>query len=212
MNNLKHYPQSQFGANATILPGLTIGAGAMVGTGTVVTHDVPAQAIVAGNPAVIKGYANVGTPIAVQSTSMVSDILPKPIVKGVSLTKLKFVGDLRGDLSVTDIEQEVPFRVKRIFWVYNVPSERVRGSHVHRQLHEFLVCVKGSVSVVADDGKCREEFTLNDPSIGLHLQPRVWRTLYKYSSDAVLLVLASHEYDPDDYVRDYQEFLATTQK
>jgi acetyltransferase-like isoleucine patch superfamily enzyme/dTDP-4-dehydrorhamnose 3,5-epimerase-like enzyme len=203
---------ASIGANATILPGLSIGAGAMVGAGAVVTRDVPAQAIVAGNPAVIQGYANVGTPVVVQSTSMANDVMPEPTVEGISLTKLKFVEDLRGDLTVTDIEKEVPFRVKRIFWVYNVPSERVRGSHVHRQLHEFLVCVKGSVSVVADDGKRREEFTLNDPSFGLHLPPRVWRTLYKYSSDAVLLVLASHEYDPTDYIRDYDEFLASVQK
>ena len=119
---------------------------------------------------------------------------------------------MRGDLSVTDIEREIPFKVKRIFWVYNVPSERVRGAHVHRKLHEFLVCVKGSVSVVADDGKNREEFTLNNPSMGLHLPPRVWRSLYKYSSDAVLLVLASHEYDPDDYIRDYEEFLASIEQ
>lgn len=69
-----------------------------------------------------------------------------------------------------------------------------------------MVCVRGSVSVVVDDGIHREQITLNDPSQGLYLPPRVWRTLYRYSQDAVLLVFASHAYDPDDYVRDYAEF------
>jgi carbonic anhydrase/acetyltransferase-like protein (isoleucine patch superfamily) len=193
------------GANATILPGITIGAGAMVGAGAVVTHDVPANAIVLGNPAVIAGYVNMKAQIKDQG--QITGDLATPIVAGVSLKELKSVSDLRGDLSVTDIEKEIPFKVKRIFWVYNVPSERVRGAHVHRELHEFLICVKGSVSVVVDDGKAREELTLNNPSIGLHLPPRVWRSLYKYSSDAVLLVLASHEYDPNDYIRDYEEFM-----
>ncbi|MFC1775859.1 WxcM-like domain-containing protein [Pseudomonadota bacterium] len=198
---------ASIGANATILPGLIIGTGAMVGAGAVVTRDVPANAIVVGNPAVITGYVNAPTPVQ----SLPADVgrLAKSSVEGVSLKKLKFVSDLRGDLSVTDIEKEIPFNVKRIFWVYNVPSERVRGSHVHRQLHEFLICMKGSVSVVVDDGNSREELVLNDPSVGLHLPPRVWRTLYKYSADAVLLVLASHEYDPTDYIRDYEEFLTS---
>ena len=181
----------------------------MIGAGAVVTTDVPANAIVVGNPARITGYVDANTMVQAQEHSGNAAILAQPNVKGVSLKSLKFVSDLRGDLSVTDIEKEVPFKVKRIFWVYNVPSERVRGAHVHRELHEFLICVKGSVSVVADDGESREEFTLNDPSTGLHLPPRVWRSLYKYSSDAVLLVLASHEYDPDDYIRDYEEFLVS---
>ncbi len=211
----KEYPETfekttikrgaSIGANSTILPGLVIGAGAMVGAGAVVTSDVPANAIVVGNPAVITGYVN--APAPAQSQPAYAGKLVKSSVEGVSLTNLKFVTDLRGDLSVTDIEKEIPFKVKRIFWVYNVPSERVRGSHVHRQLHEFLICVKGSVSVVVDDGNCREELTLDDQSVGLHLPPSVWRTLYKYSADAVLLVLASHEYDPTDYIRDYEEFL-----
>jgi acetyltransferase-like isoleucine patch superfamily enzyme/dTDP-4-dehydrorhamnose 3,5-epimerase-like enzyme len=211
----KEYPDSflrtvlktgaSIGANASILPGITIGAGAMVGAGAVVTRDVPANAIVAGNPAVISGYVN--APPTAPQTSVKDGELVQPKVSGVSVTKLKFVSDLRGDLSVAELEKEIPFDIKRIFWVYNVPSERVRGSHVHRKLHEFLICVKGSVSVVVDDGNSREELILNNPSIGLHLPPRVWRTLYKYSSDAVLLVLASSPYDPSDYIREYDEFL-----
>ena len=91
--------------------------------------------------------------------------------------------------------------------MYNVPNDRVRGEHVHRELKEFLICVQGSVAVIADDGETREEYVLNSASRGLYLPPRVWRTLYKYTPDAILLVFASQEYDPDDYIRDYDQFL-----
>ena len=84
----------------------------------------------------------------------------------------------------------------------------MRQEHVHRELQVVLVCVQGSVAVIADDGETREEYLLDNPSRGLYLPPRVWRTLYKYSADAVLLVLASHPYDPDDYIRDYEAFLS----
>jgi acetyltransferase-like isoleucine patch superfamily enzyme/dTDP-4-dehydrorhamnose 3,5-epimerase-like enzyme len=196
---------ASLGANATILPGLVIGENSMVGAGAVVTHDVPPNAIVAGNPAVISGYAD--TKIQVQPKATTDSPLTSSVVAGVSLTRLKSVSDLRGDLSVTDVEREIPFRIKRVFWVYNVPSEKIRGAHVHHELHEFVVCVSGSVSVVVDDGANREEFVLDEPSLGLHLPPMVWRSLYRYTSDAILLVFASHEYDPDDYVRDYDGFL-----
>ena len=213
----KQYPDSfpeiivhkgaSIGANATLLPGVIIGSGAMVGAGAVVTREVQANAIVVGNPAVITGYVDAQTQH--QSRVLPGEQIAKSKVDGVSLKNLKFVSDLRGDLSVMDVEKEIPFAVKRVFWVYNVPSEHVRGSHVHRKLHEFLVCVKGAVSVVVDDGANREEITLDNPSVGLHVPPRVWRTLYRYSADSVLLVFASHEYDPDDYIRDYEDFLAS---
>jgi acetyltransferase-like isoleucine patch superfamily enzyme/dTDP-4-dehydrorhamnose 3,5-epimerase-like enzyme len=197
---------ASLGANATILPGLIIGENSMVGAGAVVTHDVPPNAIVVGNPGVISGYAD--TKVQVQQKATTDSALTSSSVAGVSLTRLKSVSDLRGDLSVTDVESEVPFRIKRVFWVYNVPSEKIRGAHVHRKLHEFVVCVSGSVSVVVEDGVNREEFVLDDPSLGLHLPPMVWRSLYRYSNDAVLVVFASHAYDPDDYVRDYESFLS----
>jgi dTDP-4-dehydrorhamnose 3,5-epimerase-like enzyme len=197
---------ASLGANATILPGLVVGENSMVGAGAVVTYDVPPNAIVAGNPAVISGY--VDTKIQVQLKTATDSAPTSSSVAGVSLTRLKSVSDLRGDLSVTDVESEIPFRIKRVFWVYNVPSEQIRGAHVHRKLHEFVVCVSGSVSVVVDDGVNREEFVLDDPSLGLHLPPMIWRSLYRYTSDAVLLVFASNEYDPEDYVRDYEKFLS----
>jgi dTDP-4-dehydrorhamnose 3,5-epimerase-like enzyme len=92
--------------------------------------------------------------------------------------------------------------------VFDVPSVETRGEHAHRECHQYLICVRGKVSVVADDGVNREEFMLDRPDLGLHLPPMVWGIQYKYSADALLLVFASHYYDAADYVRDYNEFLS----
>jgi UDP-2-acetamido-3-amino-2,3-dideoxy-glucuronate N-acetyltransferase len=102
----------------------------------------------------------------------------------------------------------VPFEVKRYFLVYDVPNAKVRGEHAHRHCHQFLIAVKGTIRVVADDGARHEEFVLDRPSLGLHLPPMTWGIQYGYSVDAVLLVLASEHYDPADYIRDYGRFLA----
>lgn len=211
----KQYPESfletfvrkgaSIGANATILPGVNIGAGAMIGTGAVVTMNVPTMAIVAGNPARIVGY--VDTEKIQVGAADTKEQLEQSRVKGVRLYRLQHVKDLRGGLSAIEWEKEMPFVPKRVFFVYNVPSDRVRGEHAHKQCHEYLVCTKGSVSVIVDDGLNREEYLLNDPSLGLYFPPRTWTIQYKYSADAILFVLASHEYDASDYIRDYEEYL-----
>ena len=105
------------------------------------------------------------------------------------------------------VTRSVPFPARRYFMVFDVPSVETRGEHAHHACHQFLVCVRGQLSVVADDGMNREEFVLDRPDLGLHLPPRVWGIQYKYSADAVLLVFASHYYDADDYIRDYDQFL-----
>jgi UDP-2-acetamido-3-amino-2,3-dideoxy-glucuronate N-acetyltransferase len=87
-----------------------------------------------------------------------------------------------------------------------VPSREVRGEHAHRALQQFLVCLRGELALVVDDGRQREELWLNSPTAGVHLMPLVWATQYKFSSDALLLVLASAPYDPADYIREYTEF------
>jgi dTDP-4-dehydrorhamnose 3,5-epimerase-like enzyme len=102
----------------------------------------------------------------------------------------------------------LPFEPKRYFIVFDVKSKEVRGEHAHRRLHQFLVCVKGSCSVVVDDGKNREEYQLDQPNLGIYLPPMVWAIQYKYTADAILLVLASDIYDPMDYIRDYDEFIS----
>lgn len=206
---------ASIGANATILPGVSIGRNAMIGAGAVVTRSVPPHAIVVGNPARITGYVS-ETGARPRRADSVGAFPASPgvvatEVGGVTLHRLRQVGDLRGNLSVGEFPQDVPFAVQRYFLVYDVPSAETRGEHAHRACHQFLICVKGSVSVVVDDGARRQEFTLDRPELGVHMPPMIWGTQYKYSSDAVLLVFASHHYDADDYIRDYDSFVALRQ-
>lgn len=215
----KQYPKSfsrtlickgaSIGANATILPGLTIGQYAMVGAGTVVINDVPPFAIVVGNPARITGYVKASKggmtlPIASSITERADNDLG---VKGVLLHELPIMVDLRGALTFAEHGSSLPFIPRRYFLVFDVPSREVRGEHAHRTCHQFLVCIKGSCSVVVDDGQNRAEVLLSRPNLGIHISPMVWATEYKYSRDAILLVLASDIYKPEDYIRNYDLFL-----
>lgn len=216
----KHYQPSpsrtlvrrgaSIGANATILPGLTIGMNAVVGAGAVVTRDVPPNAIVTGNPARISGYVSTSNAEKVRKTSNVEP-LADLYVSGARLIELPRITDLRGSLTFGEYTQHLPFSPKRFFVILDVPTKEVRGEHAHKQLHQFLVCLKGSCSVVVDDGSARSEVSLDRPNVGLYVPPMIWATQYKYTPDAVLLVLASDEYDADDYIRDYDEFLLTVQ-
>ena len=201
---------ASIGANATILPGITIGSGALVGAGSVVTRNVPANAIVTGNPATIVGYtSSTGGEKAkishVQPSKGSSEYIG---VGGSSLYALPFIQDLRGNLSFAEFEKDLPFIVRRCFWVFDVPSKDVRGEHAHKECHQFLICVSGSVTIMLDDGSNRIEVKLDTPASGLYIPPGIWGVQYKYSENAVLVVLASHTYDPDDYIRNYDDFLA----
>lgn len=197
------------GANATILPGVRIGSNAMIGAGAVVTKSVPPHAIAVGNPARITGYTGAQTLDAGPTTQPQAEGPPvrKSRVKGVELRTFKAIHDMRGNLTVGEFEREIPFTPKRYFFVYDVPTAEVRGEHAHKHCHQYLVAVNGAVHVVADDGKTREQFVLDKPNLGLYLPPMTWGIQYKYSSDAGLLVFASHLYDADDYIRDYSRFL-----
>lgn len=200
---------ASIGANATILPGITIGARAMIGAGAVVTRSVPPNAVVVGNPAKIVGYVDTANnDIAeVPQPPLESAPVRNTSVRGVTLNRLKNVEDMRGKLSVGEFGRDIPFDVKRYFLVYEVPTVEIRGEHAHLRCEQFLIAVKGSVHVVADDGKNREQFVLENPGVGLYMPPMTWGIQYRYSADAVLLVLASQHYDHADYVRDYDEFL-----
>lgn len=212
----KSYPESfartlicqgaSIGANATILPGLVIGKYAMVGAGAVVTQSVPPYAIVVGNPARITGYADTDTALPQEDPALHTPVMNSK-VRGVTLHHFNHIKDLRGDLSVGEFGREIPFVPQRYFLVFEVPNEKTRGQHAHKRCHQILICVKGTCSVVADDGAVREEFILDSPSLGLYLPPMTWGIQYKYSPDAILLVFASDYYEADDYIRDYDEFL-----
>ena len=198
---------ASIGGNATILPGLTIGRGAMVGAGSVVTRSVPPNAIVVGNPARISGY--IGEPHAAAKVTApdTTHSVHALGVGGAALYRQALIHDIRGDLSVGEFERTVPFTPKRYFLVFDVPSKDVRGEHAHIACAQFLICVKGSVQCVVDDGKTRTEVLLDAPNLGLYMPPRLWGSQYRYSNDAVLLVFASHYYDGSDYIRDYAEFI-----
>ena len=202
---------ASIGANATILPGIIIGTGAMVGAGAVVTRDVPAGAIVVGNPAAVSGYVDESAldPGRLRTREIRSGqtVVETPLIAGARLYELPRITDSRGHLSFAEIHQSLPFPVVRYFLVYGVPSREVRGEHAHRTLDQFLVCVHGSCSVRLFDGDSSEEILLNRPDLGLHVPPLVWTTEYRYSADAVLLVLASDIYKEDDYIRDLDEYL-----
>ena len=207
---------ASIGANATILPGIRIGEKAMVGAGAVVTQSVPPNAIVVGNPARITGYVDSirgrdpVRPASGDGRSFVTgdEGVYATSVAGVTLHRLRHVEDLRGDLSVGEFARTIPFVPKRYFLVFDVPSRRVRGEHAHVACEQFLVCVAGALSVVADDGTTREEFLLDSRNLGLYLPPMTWGIQYRFSPDAILLVFASDYYDPQDYIRDYREFTA----
>lgn len=198
---------ASIGANATILPGLTIGRAALVGAGAVVTADVPANAIVVGNPAHITGYVTAERARR-RKPETVPDRPPAASkVRGVALHEVKVVSDLRGALGAVETGSGLPFVPQRVFVVFDVPNRQVRGEHAHLRLHQLLVCVKGECSLLVDDGVRREEIRLDTPRRGVHVEPLVWAVQFDFSADAVLLVLASQPYDPGDYVRDYDEFL-----
>jgi len=195
------------GANATILPGATIGENAVVGPGAVVTLNVPRNAVVTGNPATISSYVDV-RPASAATLKLGSELgASHALAGGARLVRVPGVIDLRGNLVHLTAGNEIPFQIQRVFFVYGVPTRDVRGEHAHRALHQFLICVHGSCHIIVDDGRQRDELLLDEPTLGLYVPPMVWSIQYKYSPDSVLAVLASAPYDPDDYIRDYEEFL-----
>lgn len=182
---------ASIGANATILAGLTIGRHAMVGAGAVVTMDVPAHAVVVGNPARVV---------------RLTDAVAMDPAKSEHLSEVNLISDHRGDLLVREVDSTLPFSPKRFFVILNVPGKHIRGDHAHRELEQYLVALCGSVRVALDNGRQRESIKLESPTLGLYVPPMTWCTLYDYSPGAVVLALASDKYDAEDYIRDYEEF------
>jgi acetyltransferase-like isoleucine patch superfamily enzyme len=193
------------GANATILKGVKLGLRSHIMPGTVITNDLPAGAIAAGNPARITGYVSASTYYPNQGKDHL--LSEKSNYKVAKLIELPTITDLRGSLTFGEYSKHLPFDPKRYFIVYDVPSEDIRGEHAHKKLHQFLVCLSGSCSVVVNDGLSREEILLNRPNLGLYVPPMVWATQYKFSREAILLVLASEKYEAEDYIRDYDQYL-----
>lgn len=122
------------------------------------------------------------------------------------IIELPKISDPRGNLSFIEGGRHVPFDIKRVYYLYDVPGGSDRGSHAHKSLHQFIVAMSGSFDVVLDDGREKKRFHLNRSYYGLYVCPMMWRDLDNFSSGAVCMVLASTYYDAGDYIRDYAEF------
>jgi hypothetical protein len=129
-------------------------------------------------------------------------------VRGCFIERLPHFVDPRGSLVPFEAGKGVPFVPQRIFLVHNVPGGCIRGEHAHHACEQFLIAAHGALSVSIDDGATRAEIRLEDPTIGLYLAPMTWGTQYDFSTDGVLLVAASHTYDVEDYIRDYDQFIS----
>ena len=127
-------------------------------------------------------------------------------VDDCQLIDIRKYSDTRGYLSVVENDIDIPFEIKRIYYLYMVP-EVARGAHAHKALQQLLIATSGSVEVIMDDGKDKKSFLLDKPWKGLLIPPGLWRDLENFSGGAVLLCLASEKYDANDYIRNYDEFL-----
>ncbi|MBR1470292.1 MAG: WxcM-like domain-containing protein [Lachnospiraceae bacterium] len=120
---------------------------------------------------------------------------------------LQMHGDDRGHLVVVEEKIDVPFEIKRVYYIVDTRAGEVRGKHAHKSLEQIMVCVHGSVKVTLDDGTERKTVVLDDPCEGLYIANNIWREMWDFSEHAVLIVFASKLYDENDYIRDYDEFL-----
>lgn len=121
-------------------------------------------------------------------------------------------GDERGMLVALEENKEIPFKIKRVYYMYDTLADVRRGFHAHKQLQQVLICIHGSCKIHLDNGTETAEVDLNKPYEGLYVSNDMWREMYDFSSDAVLMVLASNLYDESDYIRDYNEFKKNIRK
>jgi hypothetical protein len=127
-------------------------------------------------------------------------------VRGVQIYRFPWVRDPRGDLTVGQFAEDFPFLPRRYFIVFGVSAGTLRGEHAHKRCHQFLISAQGQCTALVDDGTTRQAFILDNPSVGIYVPPFTWGTQYDYSYNGALLVFASENYDPGDYIRDYKAF------
>jgi len=128
-------------------------------------------------------------------------------VSDCSVIELPKIENRSGNLTSIQNSIEIPFDIKRVFYLYDIPGGEDRGAHAHKECHQFLLAASGSFEVQLDDGNEKKTVMLNQPFRGLHIPPGIWASEVNFSSGSICLVLASHKYDEKDYIRDYQEFL-----
>lgn len=122
------------------------------------------------------------------------------------LIQLPKILDRRGNLSVIEENNHIPFKIERTFWIYDVPGDSQRGGHAYKESKEFIVALSGSFDVILDNGKERKTYHLNRSYYGLYVPKMVWREMNNFSTNSLALVLSSTKYDAEDYIRDYEEF------
>jgi len=122
------------------------------------------------------------------------------------------MGDNRGSLVSLEQLKNIPFKIKRVYYIYNTQADMVRGKHAHPNLKQVIVCVSGSCKFLLDDGKNKKNIKLDSPNTGLYIGKNVWREMYDFSKDCVLVVLANDFYNESEYIRDYQTFLQKVKK
>ncbi len=115
--------------------------------------------------------------------------------------------DKRGNLSIIEEMKNIPFEIKRSFWIYDVPGGEIRGGHAYRETQEFIVALSGSFDVIIDDGKVKQTFSLNRSFYGLYVPKMMWRQMVNFSTNSLALVLTSTYYDDSDYIREYETFI-----
>lgn len=127
-------------------------------------------------------------------------------LKDVKIINLPKIIDPRGNLTFIEEENHIPFKIKRTYWIYDVPGGEIRGGHAYKTLNEFIVALSGSFEVILDDAKEKRSYLLNRSYYGLYVPSMIWRSIENFSTNSLCLVLASDEYDPKEYIRDYNEF------
>ena len=133
-------------------------------------------------------------------------IKPDGMLDRCHIVNFPKVTDFRGNLSFIEESRQIPFQIKRVYYLYDVPSGASRGGHAHRELEQVVIALSGSFDVILDDGTNRHTFFLNRPHYGLYIPAGIWRELENFSSNSVALSLVSQVYDESDYLRDYEDF------
>ena len=127
----------------------------------------------------------------------------------IQIIQLPKILDKRGNLSVIEEWRNIPFKIERTYWIYDVPGGEARGGHAYKENREFIVALSGSFDVILDDGKERKTYSLNRSYYGLYVPKGIWREMNNFSTNSLALILASTPYDAGDYIYDYEQFLST---
>lgn len=131
----------------------------------------------------------------------------RPTVFDCGLIHFPQIGDRSGHITPVNNLQEIPFVVKRVFYLYDIPGGESRGAHAHKECHQLIIAASGAFEVMMDDGKTKRTVSLNRPYFGIHIPPGIWASEINFSSGSICLVLASHQFNASDYIREYKQFL-----